>query len=135
MRYVSSRITIINIRKPTDNTLNDQLQWIGTSLGLFNLRDKNKSCFRIFIELLKRAKQQSPVTSDELAYQLGLSRGTIIHHLNTLMDSGLVIHEGNQYMLRVSNLSDLIEELEKDIQRTLLDLKTVAENIDTRLNG
>jgi hypothetical protein len=46
------------------------------------------------------------------------------------MDAGLVIHEGNSYMLRVDNLKLLISELEKDIQRTLGDLKEVASDID-----
>ncbi len=60
MHYVSQRITIINIRKPAERSINQELQWLGTSLGLFNLRDKNKSCFRIFIDLLKAAKNKSP---------------------------------------------------------------------------
>jgi predicted transcriptional regulator len=61
---------------------------------------------------------------------MGLSRGTVIHHMDKLMDAGLVIHEGNSYMLRVDNLKLLISELEKDIQRTLGDLKEVASDID-----
>jgi predicted transcriptional regulator len=134
MGFVSQRITIIKVRKPAEHTINQQLQWLGTSLGLFNLRDKNKSCFRIFIELLKSTKAGKPLTSDEIADDLKLSRGTVIHHINNLMDAGLVIHERNRYMLRVDNLSELINELEKDINRTLDDLRDAAENIDSRLN-
>ena len=130
MRFVSSRITIINVRKPAEKSINQQLQWLGTSLGLFNIRDRDKSCFRIFIELIK-AKE--PRTSDIIADNLGLSRGTVIHHINRLMEAGLVVHEKNAYLLRVENLSDLISELEKDIKRTLDDLKQVASNIDNRL--
>lgn len=134
MRFISQRITIIKIRKPAERTINQQLQWLGTSLGLFNLRDKNKSCFRIFIELLKSTKAKKPLSSDEIAEDLNLSRGTVIHHINRLMETGLVIHEGSKYLLRVDNLSDLINELEKDVQRTLDDLKEAAGNIDSRLN-
>jgi predicted transcriptional regulator len=134
MGFISQRITIISIRKPADHTLNQQLQWIGSSLGLFNLRDKNKSCFRVFIELLKHTKQKKALNSDQLADELHLSRGTVIHHLNKLMESGLVIHQGNQYILRVDNLSDLMEELEKDVYRTLQDLKEAASSVDARLN-
>ena len=92
MAFIRQRITIINIRKPKEQNINEELQWFGTSLGLFNLRDKDKSCFRVFIELLKSAKQKQIVTSDELASKLGLSRGTIIHHINKLLESGLVVH-------------------------------------------
>lgn len=124
------KITIINIRKPVHKNINQQLQWLGTSLGLFNLRDKDKSCFRIFIEMLKAAKNKRALSSDELAYRLGLSRGTVIHHINKLMEAGIVISEKNKYMLRVDNLQALIDEMEKDIKQTTEQLKDVAKELD-----
>jgi predicted transcriptional regulator len=133
MVYIRQRITIVNIRRPAGHNVNQELQWLGSSLGLFNLRDKDKSCFRIFIELLKSTKARQSLTSDELAGRLTLSRGTIIHHVNRLMESGLVLHEGNRYILRVENLKSLIDELEKDIKRSCEDLKEVAKQIDNRL--
>ncbi|MBI2656977.1 winged helix-turn-helix transcriptional regulator [Candidatus Woesearchaeota archaeon] len=133
MVYIRQRITIVNIRKPSEHNVNQELQWLGSSLGLFNLRDKDKSCFRVFIELLKSAKAKQDLTSDELSAKLFLTRGTIIHHINRLIESGLVIHEGNSYTLRVENLKSLIEEVEKDIKRACEDLKEVAKEIDERL--
>ena len=133
MVYIRQRITIVNIRKPSEHNVNQELQWFGSSLGLFNLRDKDKSTFRVFIELLKSSKAKQTLTSDELASRLELSRGTIIHHINKLMEYGLVIHEGNSYILRVDNLRALIEEVEKDIKRACEDLKEVAKEIDNRL--
>jgi predicted transcriptional regulator len=127
------RITIIKIRRPMQPSLNAQLQWLGSSLGLFNLRDKEKSCFRIFIELLKSTKKNHSITSDELAHRLNLSRGTVMHHMHKLMDTGLVIHEHKGYMLRVNSLSVLIDELEQDLLRTCKNLRVVAENIDEKL--
>jgi len=126
----SQRITIVRHRIPVRKNINEELQWFGNSLGLFNLRDKDKSCFRIFIELIKSAKKNIPLTSDEIAEKLALSRGTVIHHMNKLMESGIVIHEQNKYMIRVDNLETLIEEIKKDLNRTMDDLKQVAENID-----
>ena len=133
MVFIRQRITIVNIRKPAEHNVNQELQWLGSSLGLFNLRDKDKSCFRVFIELLKSAKRHDTLTSDELAARLDLSRGTIIHHINRLIESGLVVHESNTYILRVDNLKNLIEELEKDLKRACDDLKEVAKEIDNRL--
>ena len=130
---IQQRITIIKIRRPVTENLNEELQWFGTSLGLFNLRDKDKSCFRIFIELLKATKRNKSITSDELADHLALSRGTVIHHVNKLMETGLVVHEGKGYMLRVNNLSALIEELEEDINRTCTSLKRIAQEIDDKM--
>ena len=133
IRISHHRITIIKTRKPFEHNINEELQWLGSSLGLFNLRDKDKSCFRIFIELLKAAKRKQPLSSDELAARLNLTRGTVIHHINRLMDSGIVVHEKKKYLLRVDNLKDLVDEIEKDIERTCSGLKEVAEDIDRRL--
>jgi predicted transcriptional regulator len=132
MRFVQ-RITIINIRKPVHKNINQELQWLGSSLGLFNLRDKDKSCFRLFIELVKTAKNEKPLTSDELAYKLSLSRGTVVHHLHKLIDSGIVSEEKRGYLLRVDSLQELVDEVEKDLQRTCEDLKKMAKEIDDRL--
>lgn len=116
--------------RPAEHEINKELQWLGVSLGLFNLRDKDRSCFRIFIELLKSAKNKEPVSSDELAEKLGLTRGTVIHHLNNLMDRGLVIHDRAGYSLSVNNLSLLIDELHRDMLMSYRELKQVAKEID-----
>jgi predicted transcriptional regulator len=129
------RITIIKIRRPVRSNINEKLQWFGTSLGLFSLRDKDRSCFRIFIELLKQAKKDEPISSDGLAVRLQLSRGTVVHHLHKLMDSGIVVQEKKGYILRVHNLSKLIDELEKDMHRTFDSLKEIAEDIDKKIGG
>ena len=127
------RITIINISKPIEKNINRELQWLATSLGLFNLRDKDRSMFRIFIELLKSAKINTPISSDELAYRLNLSRGTVIHHVNKLMESGIVVHYRKRYILRVASLKELIVEMEKDMIRACENLKDVAKEIDEKL--
>ena len=132
MRYLQ-RITITSVRKPVQKNVNQELQWLGSSLGLFNLRDKDKSCFRVFIELIKNAKLGKPLSSDEIAYSLGLSRGTVIHHLNKLLDSGIAVEAERGYILRVSNLRGLINEVEKDLERTLDELREMAEEIDKSL--
>ena len=132
MRYVH-RITIMTIRKPVQKDVNQELQWLGSSLGLFNLRDKDKSCFRVFIELVKTAKLGIPLSSNELAHRLGLSRGTVVHHLNKLLDSGIIVQAHRGYILRVDSLRALIDEVEKDLRRTCDDLRTMAEEIDGSL--
>ena len=132
MRYFQ-RITIMNIRKPQHLDINNELQWLGSSLGLFNLRDRDKSCFRVFIELIKNAKKGISLSSDEIAFKLDLTRGTVIHHINKLIDSGIVVQADGGYILRVGTLRELIDEVEKDLKRTCDDLRNMAEEIDKSL--
>ena len=127
------KITIIKIRKPVRNELNEELQWVGASLGLFNLRDKDRSCFRIFVELLKSSKKGLGLSSDEIALKSGLSRGTVIHHINKLIEAGLVIVEERKYVLREAKLEPLIDEVEKDVIRSLDGLRAIAKDIDEKL--
>ena len=127
------RITIIRVSRPRHHNVNDELKWLGHSLGLFGERDKDSSLYRLFVELIKSRRSNQLLTSDELAHRVGLSRGTVVHHLNKLLESGIVVSERNRYALRVGNLEVLIEELRKDVRRTLDDLKAVARQIDEEL--
>ncbi len=133
MIHTFTKVTIVKIRKPQSKVLNDDLQWFCQTLGLFGLRDKNSSCFRVFIELLKAAKGNYPLTSDELAYRCELSRGTVVHHLTKLIASGLVSIEDNKYILRVSNLEELVSEIEKDTKRVFEGLYDIAKDIDDQM--
>ncbi len=130
LRIYEHKITIIRSIKPQRNNLNEELQWFGNSLGLFNMRDKDKSCYRIFVELLKAAKSRVPLSSDEIAERSGLTRGTVIHHLNKLIEAGIAVHHRNRYILRVDNLKDLVNEIERDVQRACDELEQIAEDID-----
>ena len=127
------KITILRVRKTLPDNVNEELQYIGDSLGLFNLRDKNSSCFRIFIVLLKKAKFDEISSSDEIADRLSLTRGTVVHHLNMLRDSGLVIREKGGYILRERNLEKLILEIKRDLTSTMDHLIDVAKIVDRKL--
>lgn len=128
-----TKITIYKSRKPAGENVNQDLQWFCDSLGLFGKRDRDKSCFRMFVVLLKSLHSTQSLTSDELSEKVGLSRGTVVHHLHTLIGSGLVIRDRNKYMLKVDNLSSLVEEVEHDLIRTMNNLRHVAEILDKRL--
>ncbi|MFA5141420.1 MAG: helix-turn-helix domain-containing protein [Candidatus Woesearchaeota archaeon] len=131
--FVEHKITIITMHKPRVSDVNKELQWFGSSLGLFGLRDKDSSCFRVFIELLKARKMRSPLSSDEIAERTSLSRGTVIHHINRLMDSGIIIVIRNKYMLRSDNLKELISELKRDTESAWNNLQNIADEIDSKL--
>jgi predicted transcriptional regulator len=121
------------VRRPKEVSVNDELQWFGHTLGLFGERDRDKSCFRIFIELIKAIKATGGLSSDELADKLGLTRATVIHHLNTLMERGIVKHEGNRYIMRGDKLSLLVDDLQRDMERAVSEMRQAAKELDKLL--
>lgn len=129
------KITILRIKKPKKEIdpelkLNKELQWLCKSFGLFGERDKEKSCYRVFLELLRN---NQGLTSDEIAAKTHITRGTVIHHINILMDRGLAISQKNRYKLRTRNLSKLIKEIEEDVEETFEEMEKIAKRIDKSL--
>ncbi len=123
-------ITIIDLVDETECELNEKIKSFSNSLGMFNKRDKEKSCFRIFVNLLKA---KNPISSDEIAERSRLSRATVIHHITKLRDSGIVIKKQTGYTLKTRSLEELTNEIEKDIFQTLERLKKISRQIDREL--
>jgi predicted transcriptional regulator len=128
-----TRITIIKTGKPDMQNINDLLQWFGGSLGLFNLRDKDRSCFRVFIVLMKAGKKSKGLSSEEIADLTVLSRGTIVYHLNKLIEAGLVREQSKKYYLEAENLEKLIAKLRMDMDQAFDTLSDIGKEIDGKL--
>jgi predicted transcriptional regulator len=130
---MSKKITILHIRRNSKDNINQELQWLGNSLGLFNQRDKDSSCFRVFITLVRKTRRNEVLSSDEIAERLQLSRGTVVHHLQKLIDSGIVVREKGGYLLRENRIESLVKHLQRDMESMFSELKEVAKDIDDRL--
>ena len=124
---------IYKIKRPEKLNINSQLQWFSQSLGLFNKRDKEKSCFRIFIALVEAKKSSRYLSSDEIAEKANLTRATIIHHLKNLEDHGLIKKESNRYSLSCKNFSSIIQHLQEQFKQSLEELEDTANNLDKLL--
>ena len=124
------RITIVRIRSP-QKSLNPEIQWLSESLGLFSERDKDRSCFRLFLEILQAKKTLS---SDELAYKLNLSRATVIHHLEKLIATGLVVIEKEKYVLRAKNLEQTLKKMKQDVLSAYEEMEEMAKEIDKKIH-
>ena|SRR3989344_697649 len=127
------KITIYKISKPEVNDINKELQWFSESLGLFGIRDKERSCFRVFLELVKAKKSHRFISSDEIANNSRITRATVIHHLKNLEERGLIIHENKRYSLSMNSFSSLIKQMEKDFQKLIEDLEETANELDNKL--
>lgn len=124
---------LLAVRKlPTVDKEKD-FEWVCRSLGFLESRDKKRTAYRVLRSIVEAARNNEGLTSDELAEKYQLSRGTVIHHLNKLTKSGLVIRHESQYKLRGRSLKDTIEEAQRDVNRIFEDLKNVSETIDEAL--
>ena len=127
------RITIITEKRVEEDTINSKIMWLSHSLGLLGERDKDSSCYRTFIELLNATRNKQQLSSDALAYRLNLSRGTVVHHLNKLREVGVLKVEEKKYVMRVGNLEELIDEIKKDVLKSLQQIQNIAKEIDDEM--
>ena len=70
------------------------------------------------------------MTSEELNKIVEPTRGSVIYHLKRLIKSGLVVKIGSAYELKMNSLANTIEEIRKEVDIALDDIRKVAEDID-----
>ena len=129
MEYLKE-IRILSVDFSGGRALNEELQAFSSCLGMFNKRDKESSCFRIFVHLLK---ERDYLSSEQLAQRSNLSRATVIHHISRLIDSGLVMKKEKGYFLRFNSLEDLTKEIEKEVCSTFKKLREMSKRIDEEM--
>lgn len=130
------QIIIKKIRSPAPGKLDDDIDYLCKSLGYFSQRDKNDSAGKIFRLLVRETcAPECCLTSDEIAEKLNLTRGAIVHHLNSFIDAGIVIKEHKRYRLRSASLQKSIEEIREDIDRLLEQMIKIAIEIDKKLGN
>jgi DNA-binding MarR family transcriptional regulator len=125
---------IFNVRKLASVDVEKDLEWVCRSFGFLEPRDKRRTAYRVFRAIIEAARDNDGLSSDKIAEELALSRGTIVHHLNKMIKSGLVIYHEGQYKLRGRNLATTIEEIQLDTERIFDNLKDVSKTIDDILH-
>ncbi len=73
------------------------------------------------------------MSSDLIADRLDLTRGTVVHHLKKLMESGIVVREKEGYLLREANLSSVIKDIKRDFDAVISEMEDVAKEIDEKI--
>jgi len=68
-----------------------------------------------------------------MAKRLNLSRATVVHHINTLIERGMVNQTRGGYILRQPRLKELMQDLKRDSEKAYEDLERVAEQIDAMI--
>ncbi|MFQ6075706.1 MAG: ArsR family transcriptional regulator [Candidatus Bathyarchaeia archaeon] len=129
-----ARYVLIDVRRPLRENLEEDIEWFARCFGFLETRDVAKTAAGIFAALLYAAAEDGGLTSDELSEKIGVTRGAIVHHLNKMMGSGLVIFHGGRYKLRERSLRRTVEEIGRDVSRVLENIVEIASDIDEKLN-
>ncbi|MBD3388537.1 MAG: ArsR family transcriptional regulator [Candidatus Altiarchaeales archaeon] len=129
------RIRIMRQRKPTENTVEDELEWLCSSLGFCEAIDRDRTAQNIFKQLIRSSHDGKGLKSDDLADIVGKSRGAVVNHLNKLISSGLVVRRGTRYEMRENTLHNTIAEMRRDMDRIFEDMEKVADEIDRQMRG
>jgi hypothetical protein len=124
---------IKKLREPSGKNVDSDIEWVCSSLGFVTQRDQDKTAYRIMKSLTKAAGNGRGMTGEELAGQVEPTIGSVFYHLKRLMKAGLVVKFGSEFELRMNSLRKTIEEAEKDIIRTLSDIKRIAGDVDDAL--
>jgi predicted transcriptional regulator len=131
---MAQQIIIKKIRSPAPGSIENDIDYLCKSLGYFSQRDKQNTAGKIFRLLVREAcEPEQCLTSDEIAEELNLTRGAIIHHLNSFISAGIVVKEHNRYRLRSVSLQKSMEEIRTDLDRILDQMIKIAREIDEKL--
>jgi len=122
--------TIMDLRMPPSADLHEDVEWICRCFGFLEPKDKKKTAARIFKNLLEVMKKGKGLSSDELAESIGLTRGTMVHHLNKLIQSGLIVRREGLYELRGMSLQRTVQEIKRDVNRIFENIEKIAQAID-----
>ena len=109
------------------------VDWLCRSFGLVTTRDKDETSARIFQLVVDAAAKKRGVTSDLLAEMTHLTRGAVVHHINSFISAGVLVKEQRTYVLRSQSIKKTVEEIQKDAERIFEDLKKIAEELDQKL--
>ncbi len=126
------KIVIKSLDRPKED-VDAMIVWFCETFGLANDAD-NAIEGVVLKKFLLAARQARGISSKELAKGAPVAHSTIIYHLNRLIDSGLIVKKGRKYYLRAPELSELVEEMEYDVEREFRRISDIATELDSSLS-
>jgi predicted transcriptional regulator len=133
-QHIQGRYFISDVSAPLKVDKDSDIEWICRCFGFLEPRDKMKTAARIFAALLGVLGEKDGVSSDDLAEKVGLSRAAVVHHLNRMTSSGLIVRRDGVYRLRAENLENTIIEVQRDVNRIFENVTRIAREIDRSMN-
>ena len=133
MEKTLKQYVVRQLKEPTQKKLEEDIKWVCNSLGFMSPRDQDETAFNILKALAKSAKRGKGMTSEDLSKVVEPTIGSVIYHLKKLMKAGLVVKPDSVYELRMNSLLTTIEEMKKEVDSTLENIKKIAKDIDDKV--
>ncbi len=128
------QIILINLEKPKEKKLEEDIDWFCNSFGLSSGRDTENIATRIVQDLLLQlAEKDDKVSSDAIAENLEVNLSRVNHHIRNLIKSGIIYREKRGLYIRGGSLKAAVQEMKKDSERIFQELEIIAEEIDERM--
>jgi predicted transcriptional regulator len=128
------QIILINLEKPREKRLEEDIRWFCNSFGLSSGRDTENLATQIVHDLLQQlAENQDRISSDIIAKSIEVNQSRVNHHIRNLINSGLIYREKRGLYLRGGSLKAAVQEMRKDSERMFQELEEIAEEIDEQM--
>ncbi len=124
---------IKEIRRPREEDVEKQIEWLCDSFGFWNRRDHDRTATKVFEAFVDAAQRRRLLSSDDVAHKLKISRGTAVHHIKKYVRSGLVVKGDDGYELRMQSVEETLGEMEHDMLRTIRVIRRIAKEIDEEM--
>lgn len=128
------QIILINLEKPRDKKLEEDIHWFCNSFGLSSGRDTENIATQIVHDLLQQiSEREDRVSSDAIAENLDVNLSRVNHHIRNLINAGLIYRQKRALHLRGGSLKAAVQEMRKDSERMFQELEEMAEEIDEQM--
>ena len=106
----------------------DEFEQICRLFGALSERDTGHTVVRVYRVVIERSHPQNGIGSSELAEMERLNRLTALHHLNRLVELGMLEKRGARYHPR--NFDDIFDEFEKQAVENIRSARLVAKQLE-----
>lgn len=130
---MTQQIILKDLQKPKEINLNNDIDWLGESLGFNCGRDTKRITSQILRAVLHEFASDGATSTEKISDSLRLDVQKVNYHLRTLVNSGFLYREKRLIFLRRGSVKSAIEEMRKDANRIFDELSIMAEEIDKEL--
>ncbi|WMW22464.1 winged helix-turn-helix transcriptional regulator [Methanolobus mangrovi] len=128
------QIILINLEKPREKKLEEDIRWFCNSFGLSSGRDTENIATQVVHDLLQQlSEREGKISSDTIAENLDVNLSRVNHHIRNLISSGLIYRQKRALYIRGGSLKAAVQEMRKDSERIFQELEEIAEEIDEQM--